>query len=254
MPTLPIPAAARYSPKGDPSPPAPIMRTLAFFNRRCPAIPTSGMMRCREYRSISSFDRWGSSPAGTVQGGKPTGPVELPLGLLIRIVVPSRPGRASSSRVAFSVGRAGAVRPPDAGGCRARPRSGPRGQAGLGGRSRPGRPGQGALHRLRSRPRGPRPSGPRIPRSVLGARSRSFDSIRSREASKSSFPCTRGSVSRSAATRSACFRVEAIASVASPSSGTRRWARRPDRPSARSRAKLTSWEISMIPGLSGACA
>jgi hypothetical protein len=48
MPIVPIPAAARYIAFGEPSPPAPMSRTLAFFRRFCPSMATSGMMRWRE--------------------------------------------------------------------------------------------------------------------------------------------------------------------------------------------------------------
>ena len=48
MPSVPTPAAARYISAGLPSPPAPTTSTLAFFSRFCPAIATSGMIRCRE--------------------------------------------------------------------------------------------------------------------------------------------------------------------------------------------------------------
>ena len=48
MPSVPTPAAARYSSAGDPSPPAPTHSTRAFFRRFCPVIPTSGMIRWRE--------------------------------------------------------------------------------------------------------------------------------------------------------------------------------------------------------------
>jgi len=48
MPRVPTPAAARYISAGEPRPPAPTHRTLAFFSLFCPVIPTSGMIRCRE--------------------------------------------------------------------------------------------------------------------------------------------------------------------------------------------------------------
>ena len=44
-PSVPTPAAARYSRAGEPRPPAPTHSTLAFFSRFCPVIPTSGMIR-----------------------------------------------------------------------------------------------------------------------------------------------------------------------------------------------------------------
>src|ERR1700710_1708810 len=67
MPSVPTPAAARYISAGDPRPPAPMTRTLAFFRRFCPSIATSGMIRWREYRRISSTDR---SAAGSTSGGR----------------------------------------------------------------------------------------------------------------------------------------------------------------------------------------
>ncbi len=45
MPSVPTPAAARYSSAGEPRPPAPTHSTLAFFSRFCPVMPTSGMIR-----------------------------------------------------------------------------------------------------------------------------------------------------------------------------------------------------------------
>src|ERR1700742_1555385 len=69
MPSVPTPAAARYSSAGEPSPPAPTTRTFAFFSRFCPVMPTSGMMRCREYRFTSSTL---SSSAGSTRGGNDT--------------------------------------------------------------------------------------------------------------------------------------------------------------------------------------
>ncbi len=50
MPSFPIPAAARYSATGEPSPPAPITRTLASSSLRCPFPPMFGRMMWREYR------------------------------------------------------------------------------------------------------------------------------------------------------------------------------------------------------------
>src|SRR5690348_13180512 len=61
MPRRPIPAAARYMAAGDPRPPAPMQRTLPFFNFRWASMPISGMIRCRLYRLISSADSVGSS-------------------------------------------------------------------------------------------------------------------------------------------------------------------------------------------------
>src|SRR5665213_2931118 len=52
-----MPAAARYIPRGASRPPAPTSRTLAVFSFNCPSMPTSGMIRCRLYRRISSFDK-----------------------------------------------------------------------------------------------------------------------------------------------------------------------------------------------------
>src|SRR6201996_9838877 len=69
MPSVPTPAAARYSSAGEPRPPAPTTSTLAFLSRFCPVMPTSGMMRCREYRFTSSTL---SSPAGSTRGGNDT--------------------------------------------------------------------------------------------------------------------------------------------------------------------------------------
>jgi hypothetical protein len=51
------PAAARYIAAGEPRPPAPMHRTLPAFSFFCPSTPTSGMIRCREYRLISSAVR-----------------------------------------------------------------------------------------------------------------------------------------------------------------------------------------------------
>ena len=45
IPSVPTPAAARYSSAGLPSPPAPTTSTFAFFSRFCPVMPTSGMIR-----------------------------------------------------------------------------------------------------------------------------------------------------------------------------------------------------------------
>src|SRR5215469_14789678 len=65
-PNLPTPAAAKYKPSGAPSPPVPISSTFAFFSFNCPSMPTSGMIRCRLYRRISSFVRFSVAftPAG----------------------------------------------------------------------------------------------------------------------------------------------------------------------------------------------
>src|SRR5262245_61938441 len=57
----PTPAAARYIAAGEPSPPAPIHKTLPAFSLRCPSTPTSGMIRWRLYRLISSLVSCGSS-------------------------------------------------------------------------------------------------------------------------------------------------------------------------------------------------
>ena len=48
MPNLPSPAAARYMAMGDPSPPAPMHRTLVERIFFWPARPTSGRIRWRE--------------------------------------------------------------------------------------------------------------------------------------------------------------------------------------------------------------
>ena len=40
-------AAAKYISAGLPRPPAPTHKTFAFLRRFCPAIPTSGMIKCR---------------------------------------------------------------------------------------------------------------------------------------------------------------------------------------------------------------
>jgi hypothetical protein len=48
MPIFPTPAAARYREIGDPSPPAPMISTLASSSLRCPAPPTFGRMMWRE--------------------------------------------------------------------------------------------------------------------------------------------------------------------------------------------------------------
>src|SRR5919106_1230365 len=48
---VPTPAAARYRSAGEPRPPAPIVRIFASRILVCPASPTSGRIRCREYRS-----------------------------------------------------------------------------------------------------------------------------------------------------------------------------------------------------------
>src|ERR1700712_4157286 len=70
MPSVPTPAAARYIRAGEPRPPAPTARTLAFFSRFCPSIRTSGMIRWREYLRTSSTV---SSAAGSTRGGSDTG-------------------------------------------------------------------------------------------------------------------------------------------------------------------------------------
>src|SRR5882672_10034427 len=67
MPSVPTPAAARYSSAALPSPPAPTTSTLAFLSRFCPSIPTSGMIRCRLYLATSSLV---SSVAGSTSGGR----------------------------------------------------------------------------------------------------------------------------------------------------------------------------------------
>src|SRR3989338_8930977 len=56
-PSRPRPAAARYRPSGEPKPPAPMSRMPASLSFCWPSMPTSGMIRCRLYRKISSFVR-----------------------------------------------------------------------------------------------------------------------------------------------------------------------------------------------------
>ena len=46
-PIVPTPAAARYKPAGEPSPPAPTSSTLEASSFACPASPTSGTSRWR---------------------------------------------------------------------------------------------------------------------------------------------------------------------------------------------------------------
>src|SRR6186997_3739 len=55
-PIVPTPAAVRYSASGEPSPPAPMSSTRDALSRCCPSSATSGRMRCRLYRRISSDD------------------------------------------------------------------------------------------------------------------------------------------------------------------------------------------------------
>src|SRR5579859_3076740 len=66
MPILPMPAAARYIAIGDPSPPAPMQRTLVEQIFFWPARPTSGRIKWREYRRIWSL----SSSIKTVQANE----------------------------------------------------------------------------------------------------------------------------------------------------------------------------------------
>ena len=54
-PICPTPAAVKYKPRGAPSPPVPIRSTRAVFSFSRPSIPTSGMIKCRLYRKISSL-------------------------------------------------------------------------------------------------------------------------------------------------------------------------------------------------------
>src|SRR5262249_27524909 len=63
-PSVPTPAAARYSATGEPSPPAPTTATPACRRRVCPAPPTSGRVICRLYgrRSASEKGRRGLTP------------------------------------------------------------------------------------------------------------------------------------------------------------------------------------------------
>src|SRR5438445_6022983 len=56
MPTVPTPAAARYSAAGEPRPPAPISSTLAANSLRWPIGPTSGRMMWRAYLRAWSSD------------------------------------------------------------------------------------------------------------------------------------------------------------------------------------------------------
>ena len=93
MPSVPTPAAARYSRAGLPRPPAPTTRTLAFFSRFCPAMPTSGMMMWREKRRTSSTV---SSAAGSTSGGRVTGRL-LGSRTTVSCVNPSAPGRVPSA-------------------------------------------------------------------------------------------------------------------------------------------------------------
>ena len=60
---MPTPAAARYIATGEPSPPAPMQSTLAAFSFFCPSMPTSGRIRWRLYRLISSALSAGSGGA-----------------------------------------------------------------------------------------------------------------------------------------------------------------------------------------------
>src|SRR4051794_3755239 len=91
MPRVPTPAAARYIRAGEPSPPAPTQSTLAFFSRFCPSIPTSGMIRWREYLRTSSTV---SSAAGSTRGGSDTGTPFVDRSL--RVVLPVTLPRPSS--------------------------------------------------------------------------------------------------------------------------------------------------------------
>src|ERR1039458_6975842 len=50
-----MPAAAIYMEMGEPRPPAPMHSTLVPLIFFWPAKPTSGRIRCREYRRISSL-------------------------------------------------------------------------------------------------------------------------------------------------------------------------------------------------------
>jgi AcrR family transcriptional regulator len=102
MPSVPTPAAARYSRAGLPRPPAPTTRTLAFFSRFCPAMPTSGMMMWREKRRTSSTV---SSAAGSTSGGRVTGRL-LGSRTTVSCVNPSAPGRVPSAPRASGVGPA----------------------------------------------------------------------------------------------------------------------------------------------------
>src|SRR5437667_369628 len=54
IPRRPTPAAPRYCVSGTPRPPAPMISADDCLSLNCPAIPTSGRIRWREYRLISA--------------------------------------------------------------------------------------------------------------------------------------------------------------------------------------------------------
>jgi len=56
IPILPMPSAAKYIATGDPSPPAPTIRTLDFKSFLCPIIPIFFKIICLEYLSICFFE------------------------------------------------------------------------------------------------------------------------------------------------------------------------------------------------------
>ena len=56
-----------------------MQRTLPALSFRCPSMPTSGMIKWREYRLISSFVRFGTVPAPvSAAAGAETAPVAAP--------------------------------------------------------------------------------------------------------------------------------------------------------------------------------
>src|ERR1017187_9649075 len=72
MPMVPTPAAVRYNAIGEPSPPEPISNTFAALSRSWPSTPTSGRIRWREYRLISSLVNFARSlMMGSRLGGVP---------------------------------------------------------------------------------------------------------------------------------------------------------------------------------------
>src|SRR3989337_3889696 len=54
IPIVPIPAAARYRAIGEPSPPAPVIKTLDSQSFSCPLPPTSERIICLLYRLTCS--------------------------------------------------------------------------------------------------------------------------------------------------------------------------------------------------------
>ena len=70
MPSVPTPAAARYISAGRAQAAGAHTSTLAFFSRFCPSIPTSGMIRWREYlRTSSTVSSWRARPEGAATRG-----------------------------------------------------------------------------------------------------------------------------------------------------------------------------------------